>query len=512
MPFGLRGVFSAALGSPALRQAGMPCRYDVAPARPGGEEKFGQTRGMHYYRCALNSMKISRQTLVPSAALLAALFLLNLSYTVRAADYEPKPDDAYFLKFNPRKAPAPGPLILKEGDRLAIIGDSITEQKMYSRILETYLTVCVPELKITARQFGWSGETAEGFLHRMTNDCLRFNPTVATVNYGMNDHRYRTFDMENEQWYADNYSAVVRNLKAAGAVVVLGSPGCVGKVPGWTKSGAYTLDELNINLCAFRDCDIALAREFQTPFADVFWTMFKAGYEGRTRYGTDYAISGKDGVHPGWAGHLVMAYSYLRAMGLDGDLGTFTVDLGAQTATASAGHSVESFKDNQLTVVSTKYPFCASGETNSDASLRSGATLVPFFQQLSRLQLVIKNANALQYFVIWGNTTNMYTSAQLAAGVNLAADFVDNPFCESFRRVDEAVKAKQDYETKQIKEVFHSQAARDDMAKAVESTEAERAPLAKAIADAMTPVRHTLLIQAVTAADLKVAPDLTPVH
>jgi len=50
------------------------------------------------------------------------------------------------------------------------------------------------------------------------------------------------------------------------------------------------------------------------------------------------------------------------------------------------------------------------------------------------------------------------------------------------------------------------------MAKAVESTEAERAPLAKAIADAMTPVRHTLLIQAVTAADLKVAPDLTPVH
>ena len=120
--------------------------------------------------------------------------------------------------------------------------------------------------------------------------------------------------------------------------------------------------------------------------------MFKAGYEGQTRYGADYAISGKDGVHPGWAGHLVMAYAFLRAMGLDGDLGTFTVDLGAQTATASAGHSVESFNDNQLTVVSTKYPFCASGETNSDNSLRSGATLVPFFQELSRFNLVVKNA------------------------------------------------------------------------------------------------------------------------
>jgi lysophospholipase L1-like esterase len=453
-------------------------------------------------------MKSLHGYLLPQAALATALLLLNTSDVARAGNYEPKPEDPYFLKFNPRQAPAPGPLILKAGDRLAIIGDSITEQKMYSRILETYLTACVPELRITARQFGWSGETAEGFRHRMTNDCLRFNPTVATLCYGMNDHRYRPFDFENEEWYADNYSAVVRSLKDAGAVVVLGSPGCVGKVPSWTKSGAYTVDELNINLCALRDCDIALAREFQTPFADVFWTMFKARHEGQTRYGEDYAVSGKDGVHPGWAGHLVMAYTFLRAMGLDGDLGTFSVDLGAQTASATGGHTVESFKDNQLTVVSTQYPFCAGGETNSDSSLRSGATLVPFFHDLSRLQLVVKNAAALQYFVIWGTTTNMYTAAQLAAGVNLAEDFVENPFCDSFRRVDEAVKAKQEYETKQIKEIFHGKDGRDDMAKAVETTEAERAPLAKAVADALTPVRHTIVIQAVTAANLPAGPDL----
>jgi len=452
-------------------------------------------------------MKTSRCHRFLYPTLIAAFILVNLPCALRAADYEAKPDDPYFLKFNPRKAPAPGPLILKEGDRLAIIGDSITEQKMYSRIIETYLTACVPELKITARQFGWSGETAEGFLHRMTNDCLRFNPTVATLCYGMNDHRYRTFDMENEQWYADNYSAIAHGLKDAGAMVVLGSPGCVGKVPGWTKSSAYSVDELNINLCAFRDCDIALAKQLQTSFADVFWTMFKAGHEGQTRYGANYAISGKDGVHPGWAGHVVMAYSFLRAMGLDGDIGTLTVDLGAQTATATAGHSVESFKNNQLTVVSAKYPFCAGGETNSDTSIRSGATLVPFFQELSRFNLVVKNGAAMQYNVTWGNTTNTYTSAQLAQGVNLAADFVDNPFCESFKRVDEAVAAKQAYETKQIKQIFHGAEGKSDMAKAVETTEAVRAPLAKAIADAMMPVRHTILIQPVTRANLPAGPD-----
>ena len=446
-------------------------------------------------------MKIPRQNLLVHATLVVVFIILNLPCFTRAADYEPKSTNSFFLKFNPRKAPAPGPLALKEGDRLAIIGDSITEQRMYSRIIETYLTVCAPELKITARQFGWSGETAEGFRRRMTNDCLRFNPTVATLCYGMNDHKYRPFDMENEQWYADNYSAVARSLKDAGATVILGSAGCVGKVPAWAHSVPYTLDELNINLCAFRDCDIALARELQTPFADVFWTMFKATYQAQTLYGTNYHVSGNDGVHPGWAGHLVMAYSFLRAMGLDGDIGTLTVDLGAQSATATAGHTVESFKDNLLTVTSAKYPFCAGGDTNSDASVRSGATLVPFFQDLSRFQLVVKNATAPQYNIIWsGGTnsyTNTYTSAQLAEGINLAADFVTNPFCESFDEVDKAVAKKQAYETHQIKQVFHGAEGKADMAKAVETTEAERAPLAQAIADAMTPVRHTILIQAV---------------
>ena len=92
--------------------------------------------------------------------------------------------------------------------------------------------------------------------------------------------------------------------------------------------------------------------------------------------------------------------------------------------------------------------------------------------------------------------TNTYTAAQLADGVNLAADFVENPFCDAFKQVDEAVAAKQAYETHQIKSVFHSKEAKADMDKAVAETEAARAPLAAAIAAAMTPVRHSMVITA----------------
>jgi len=412
--------------------------------------------------------------------------------------YEPKSTNAHFAKFNPRKAPAPGPLLLQQGDRLAIIGDSITEQKMYSRIMETYLTVCVPELNITARQFGWSGEKADGFLRRMKNDCLRFEPTVATLCYGMNDHRYRPFDVLNAEYYRTNYTAVVRNLTASGTRVVLGAPGCVGKVPHWTKSDAYEMDELNINLCALRDIDIEIAEAEGVRFADVFWTMFNANYEGHTRFDTPderFMVAGKDGVHPGWAGHLVMAYTFLRALGLDGEIGTLAVDLGSGIAAPSSGHVVDSFNDGKLTVTSTRYPFCATGETNRDSSIRAGMELVPFNNELNRLLLLVKGGTAARYQVTWGRESRTYSTAELEAGVNLAADFTTNPFSEGFKRVDEAVKAKQAYETEQMKKILHGSEGEADMEAAVKRTEVRRASLAEAIKTAFVPVKHTIKIE-----------------
>ncbi|MCC6819522.1 MAG: SGNH/GDSL hydrolase family protein [Verrucomicrobiota bacterium] len=434
---------------------------------------------------------------------LVALVGVWVSGPIQAADdltvYEPKLTNSYFAKFNPRKAPVPGRLLLQEGDRLAIVGDSITEQKMYSRIVETYLTVCVPQFKITVRQFGWGGEKADGFLKRMTNDCLRFQPTVATLCYGMNDHLYRPFDMMNGALYGSNYTAIVKAFKAVDARVVVGSPGCVSKVPQWKRPDLFTRDELNVSLCAFRDIDIGIATQEGCRFADVFWPMLKAGYEGQTRFQTTnetYMIAGKDGVHPGWAGHLVMAWSFLRAMGLDGEIGLVTVDLGAQKAEATAGHEIEGVANGEVTLTSSRYPFCATGETNRDDSIRSGMALVPFNQELNRFRLVVKNATATNYSVTWGETIKTYPAAELLAGVNLAADFASNPFSEAFTQVGEAVAAKQAYETTQIKNIFHGAEGRKDMEAAVQRTEAERALLVAAIRAAFVPVKHVIRIQA----------------
>ena len=417
--------------------------------------------------------------------------------------YEAKLDGEDFATFNPRLAPPPGDLLLRAGDRLAICGDSITEQKMYSRIIESYLTVCEPELDIAVRQLGWSGEKTDGFLRRMERDCLTFEPTVATLAYGMNDSRYRPFDVNNGRWYEDHYSAIVAQFKSKGVRVVVGSPGCAGKLATWVNSRQGTLREHNLHLCALRDIALGVAEQQQVAFADIFWPMYQAQFTAPKLHPSSsnqpYEVAGGDGIHPGWAGHTMMAYAFLRSLGLKGDIGQIEINLTGKTATASNGHTVQAIVQAtdamiEVSLVSTRYPFCAEGDIHSDQSVRSGMTLVPFNQELNRLTLRVKTSSPGRYRVTWGDGFQDFSSDQLNEGINLAESFPANPFLPAFRRVDEAVAKKQAYETEQIKREFHSKAARENFPAVIAQTESQRQPLVDAITAAFQPVEHRLQV------------------
>jgi lysophospholipase L1-like esterase len=429
--------------------------------------------------------------------LLSVLLVLSVLQPAHGQGLERKPSDPYFEKFTLLEAPKPKKHFLRAGDRLAICGDSITEQRMYSRIMETYLTVCAPELNVSVRQYGWSGEKASGFLHRMTNDCLRFKPTIATTCYGMNDHEYRAYQDRIGNAYRSNSTAIIEAFKAHGARVVQGSPGCVGKRPTWVGDTNATPLDLNLNLCQLRNIGIKIAAEQKVGFADVFWPMLSAGQIAKAKYGPDYAIAGKDGVHPDWAGHLVMAYAFLHSFGLDGQVGTFSVDLRSKRAKVSEGHELVGFTDGELVIKSHRYPYClGAGDPARSGNVRSGAQWVPFNQELNRLMLVVEHANAAAYQVTWGEQAKTFSGEQLSKGINLAAEFGENPFSEAFKKVDEAVAAKQQCETREIKELFRGAAAKADMEGTVARAEQDREPLITAIREAFVPVTHTIKIVA----------------
>ena len=325
----------------------------------------------------------------------------------------------------------------------------------------------------------------------------------------MNDARYRPFDVTNGKWYEDHYTAIVEKLKSAGARVVVGSPGCSGKLATWVRSRSGTLAEHNQHLCALRDIAMGVAEREQVAFADVFWPMYQANVFAPGRYQGDgtkpYELAGRDGIHPGWAGHAIMAYAYLRAMGLDGDLGAIRLDLTHKKASGQNGHKVTAIEHSQedglggveqeirVSVSSTRYPFCASGPMNDDNSVRSGMTFVPFDQELNRLILMVEGLSGIAT-VTWGGTSRTYSAAQLKTGINLAAEYPKNPFCKAFERVEKAVAAKQAFETVQVKRIFHGKRGKEDMDRAVRETEQERTPLAKAVKASVKPVKHTIKI------------------
>jgi hypothetical protein len=314
----------------------------------------------------------------------------------------------------------------------------------------------------------------------------------------MNDAKYRPYDDANGTWFRENLTALVEQFKAANMRIVVGSPGITERYATWVRTRAGTLDELNLNLCALRDIALDVATGEDSRFADVFWPMLTAGFTARARYGGNpevpYAFAGHDGIHPNWAGHLVMAYAFLRGLGLDGDQGTITVDMKTKSAQATAGHVVDHFDGYELAITSRRYPFYADGTVERDDSIRSGMSLVPFNAQLNRFTLVVHGDPKAHYSIRWGDEFRILTAAELEAGVNLAEEFPKNPFGPAFARIDEAVAAKQAYETKQVREILHGAEGKADIEGAVTRTETERARLVQAIHQAMVPVSYTLQI------------------
>ncbi len=395
-------------------------------------------------------------------------------------------------------APEPTGLLLKKGDRLAICGDSITEQKQYSALLETYLTACLPELDITCRQYGWSGEAAGGFLKRMKQDALRFQPTIATTCYGMNDFRYVPYDEAIAAEFRKNQTAVVDAFQEAGCRVVLGSSGIIDSVPHWVKSATGTQQDLNLALSRFRNIGIEIANAEQVAFADLYLPMLIADHAAKQQFGPEFKVSGKDGVHPGWAGQVIMAYGFLKALGVDGDLGSVTYDETRGTATAANGHELVGAENGRLTLRSTRIPFSPGpGATDKDDSIRAGIALIPFDDRLNRFIFRLTSPKAANYTVTWGDQSRTYTAAQLTAGINLAKDFDNHPLVPAFKAIWEAVEKKQAYETRQIKTLVHGPEGAIDLEATFSLTEKVRATLEKAIQAAKQPATHVITVAAV---------------
>jgi lysophospholipase L1-like esterase len=393
---------------------------------------------------------------------------------------------------------------LRPDDFLAVCGDSITEQKLYCRFIEEYLLMCRPSATQRVMQLGWNGETSWGFLSKMPDEALRFDASAVTICFGMNDGGY-LYNETNYPRYRKALTDVVRSFKQDGVrFIVLASPGVVDTETFW--AGKDKAVKYNPVLGKLKDVAREVAAAEGVVFANIHDPMQAVMEKAKAKFGKAYALAGEeDGVHPDENGHLVMAYVMLKALGFDGEIGTITLDAAANTATASEGHQLLGVANGAVEVLSTRYPFCFYGDAKSPKSPKGILEFVPFNEELNRFKLVVKNAPSARVRVTWGSATKEFAAADLAKGINLAAEFLDNPFSQPFLKVEEAVKAQQNYETPLVKRLMHELADLEKLVPEEKATMEQikaagmrkaRALFERAKAE-VRPVRHVIRIEAV---------------
>ena len=205
---------------------------------------------------------------------------------------------------------------LPDGTRLVFLGDSITEQLTYTRYVMNYFALRYPDVKISFRNAGWSGDTAPGGMERLQRDVLSLKPTVVTICFGMNDGGYASFDQDRYDRYIKSMTGLVQTLKEHGMRVVLLTPGVVDE----------DIDNKGYNdtLTRYAQGVKELAASEQVAVFDINALM--GDVQARAKRDHPKFTMIPDSVHPDAPGQALMAYGLLKALGADGPAASVTID------------------------------------------------------------------------------------------------------------------------------------------------------------------------------------------
>ena len=205
----------------------------------------------------------------------------------------------------------PKDLILKPGDRIVAIGDSITQAGGYLKDVDAVLTATYPELKIPPIvNVGIGGQKAEDLIKRFQKDVVDRKPAVVTISIGINDVWHRAGMPHDPRVLADywaNVSKMVDMAQSAGIRVILLTPTVIHEDPD---------RDANKRLRIYVEAERQIARERKCSLVDLH-RMFLAAIARRPAdVPNKEQWLTSDGVHMKPLGDALMAIGVLRGLGV----------------------------------------------------------------------------------------------------------------------------------------------------------------------------------------------------
>ena len=207
-------------------------------------------------------------------------------------------------------ASACGGLKVKDGDVVAFLGDSITQNGQ--RNPDGYVNLVLRALEeegvnVKAIKAGVSGHKSDNMLQRLERDVLSHHPQWMTLSCGVNDvwHQDRGKGVSLED-YQRNVTKILDLCAAANCTVIV-------MTATMFENRGMEKDPHNVKLAPYNDWLRAEAKRRGLPLADLNAAMWAAHAANPSVRLT------RDGVHMAGEGDRLMARGVLAAMGLGAD-------------------------------------------------------------------------------------------------------------------------------------------------------------------------------------------------
>jgi lysophospholipase L1-like esterase len=335
---------------------------------------------------------------------------------------------------------------LHPNDTVVFYGDSITDQRLYTTYVETFVVTRYPKLPVRFVHSGWGGDRVTGggggpIDDRLKRDVLTYKPTVMTIMLGMNDGRYRAFDDETFHIFADGYEHIFKSMKDAvpNLRITLIDPSPYDDV---TRAPMF-LGGYNAVLLKYGEYLRTLAERNHLDFADLNTRLVKTLERANASDPANAQKIVPDRVHPHRSGHLMMAASLLEAWGVSPVISRVEIDAASAQIKDAVNTSVSDLNTKGFIRWTQKDEALPMPVPMNDPLMALAVKSSDFVENFNRETLRVTGLEAPTYQLrINGRLIGAFNSETLAAGVNLAE--LDTPMMQQAAQVHDLTLKRAD--------------------------------------------------------------------
>ncbi len=317
--------------------------------------------------------------------------------------------------------------LFRNQDTICWVGDSITASGLYHSYIHLYYSTRFPSLHLSFVNCGISGDSASGMMGRLDKDVYANHPTVVTLSAGMNDVNRGLYSQTNAPTNApviqkqaiESYKKNIEKLADSFAVHKLRQVYLTPTI--YDEDVESTVESLRGVNGALRECSdfvLQFAKSKNKPAVD-FWHPMDELNRKMQRSDPKFTLTSKDRVHPGPAGHLLMAYMFLDQTGAPQDVWRLSIDAKSFKVLSQTNCEAKGLATNPKGLTFSNHELALPFPCIADA--KDAFSWVPFDERLNQQILQISHLDEGNYSLqINQAEVGQYSSTELEKGINLA--------------------------------------------------------------------------------------------